>query len=226
MGRKIIVFNVLGLQGSIEEVGERMKILIACEFSGTVREAFRKKGHEAWSCDIIPSDDNSPYHIQGDVMDILNNYWDMIIAHPPCTRLTVTGNKWYKQEYSHRFPNIHQERELAVKFFMEFANNKCERICIENPIGIMSTRWKKPSQIIHPWQFGHEASKATCLWLKGLPILNPTNIVSKGEFVEFKSGKRMSKWYCDAAKLTPKEREKVRNKTFQGIADAMAKQWG
>ena len=204
-----------------------MKVLIACEFSGTVREAFRKKGYDAWSCDLVASEDNSDFHIIGDAIETINSQkWDMIIAHPPCTRLTVTGNKWYKPEYSARFPNIHQERELAVDFFMKIANSDCEKIAIENPIGIMSTRWKKPSQIIHPWQFGHEASKATCLWLKGLPLLTPTNIVSKGDFVEFKSGKRMSKWYCDAARLSPKERERIRNKTFQGIADAMAEQWG
>lgn len=176
---------------------------------------------------LVACDDNSPFHIKGDaIVTIYSQNWDMIIAHPPCTRLTVTGNKWYKPEYTHRFPYIHQERELAVEFFMKITKAQCEKIVIENPIGIMSSRWKKPSQIIHPWQFGHEASKATCLWIKGLPLLIPTNIVSKGEFVEFKSGKRMSKWYCDAAKLSPKDREKVRNKTFQGIADAMADQWG
>jgi hypothetical protein len=203
-----------------------MRILIACEFSGTVREAFRKLGHDAWSCDIIPSDDNSPYHIQGDVLDIINNGWDMMIAHPPCTRLTVTGNKWYKPEYADRFPNIHNERDEAIEFFMKLVNAPIGRICIENPIGIMSTKYKKPNQIIQPYQFGHEASKATCLWLKGLQKLEHTNIVNKGEFVEFKSGKRMSKWYCDAAKFPSKQREKIRNKTFQGIADAMAEQWG
>lgn len=204
-----------------------MKILVACEFSGTVREAFRRKGHDSWSCDLVSSDDNSEFHIIGDAIKVINNQkWDMIIAHPPCTRLTVTGNKWYKPEYADRFPNIHQERELAVDFFMKIASASCEKIVIENPVGIMSTRWKKPTQIIHPWQFGHEASKATCLWIKGLPKLEPTKIVTRGEFVEFKSGKRMSKWYCDAAKLPPKERERARNKTFQGIADAMADQWG
>ncbi len=204
-----------------------MKVLVACEFSGTVREAFRKKGHDAWSCDLVDSDDNSPFHIKGDaIAAIYSQHWDMLIAHPPCTRLTVTGNKWYKPEYADRFPNIHQDRDLAIYFFMQFVNAPIGKICIENPIGIMSTRYKKPDQIIQPWQFGHEASKATCLWLKGLEKLNSTNIVSKGEFVEFRSGKRMSKWYCDAAKLSPKERERVRNKTFQGIADAMAEQWG
>lgn len=202
-----------------------MKVLVACEFSGTVRTAFEKLGHESWSCDLEPTD-KPGNHYQGSVLDILNDGWDLMIAHPPCTYLTVTGNKWFKPEYAHRFPTRHQDRENAVAFFMELVNANIPKIAIENPIGIMSTRYQKPTQVIHPWQFGHEASKSTCLWLKGLPKLNPTNIVGKGEFVTYKSGKRMTKWYADAASLSPKERAKVRNTTFQGIADAMAAQWG
>jgi hypothetical protein len=148
-----------------------------------------------------------------------------MIAHPPCTYLTVTGNKWMKDEYKDRFPTRQQDRKDAIEFFMRLANANIPMIAIENPIGIMSTTWRKPNQIIHPWQFGHEASKSTCLWLKNLPKLNPTNVVGKGEFIEYKSGKRMTKWYADAASLKPKERAKIRNKTFQGIADAMAAQW-
>ena len=201
-----------------------MKILIACEFSGTVREAFAGGGHEVWSCDLEPTDIPGN-HYQGSVLDILNDGWDLMIAHPPCTYLTVTGNKWFKPEYADRFPTRHQNREDAVEFFMALVNANIPKIAIENPIGTMSTRYKKPSQIIHPWQFGHEASKSTCLWLKGLPLLKPTNIVGKGEFVTFKSGKRMTKWYADAAALSPKERAKVRNTTFKGIADAMVNQW-
>jgi len=202
-----------------------MRVLIACEFSGTVREAFAAKGHDAWSCDLEPTDIPGQ-HYQGDVNDILNEGWDMMIAHPPCTYLTVTGNKWFKPEYKDRFPTRHQDRQDAINFFMLLVNAPIEKIAIENPIGIMSTTYRKPDQIIHPWQFGHEASKSTCLWLKGLPLLKPTDIVSKGEFVTYKSGKRMTKWYADAASKSPKERAKIRNTTFQGIADAMSEQWG
>lgn len=204
-----------------------MRILIACEFSGTVRDAFIKAGHNAVSCDIEPCDKPGP-HIQDDVLNVIKfpNTWDMMIAHPPCTYLTVTGNKWFKPEYKDRFPTRQQDREDAIKFFMALMNANIPKIAVENPIGIMSTTFRKPDQIIQPWQYGHEASKSTCLWLKGLPKLVPTNIVDKGEFVTYKSGKRMTKWYADAASLSPKERAKVRNTTFQGIADAMADQWG
>jgi len=202
-----------------------MKILVACEFSGTVREAFAARGHDAWSCDLLPTDIPGN-HYQGDVKDILKEGWDMMIAHPPCTYLTVTGNKWFKPEYKDRFPTRQQDRENAIKFFMTLVDAPIEKTVIENPIGIMSTTYRKPNQIIHPWQFGHEASKSTCLWIKGLPNLEPTNIVDKGEFVTYKSGKRMTKWYADAASKPPKERAKIRNTTFQGIANAMAIQWG
>jgi len=202
-----------------------MRVLIACEFSGTVREAFAAKGHDAWSCDLEPTDIPGN-HYQGDVLEFINDGWDMMIAHPPCTYLTVTGNKWFKPEYKDRFPTRQQDRQDAINFFMSLVNAPIDKIAIENPIGIMSTMYKKPNQIIHPWQFGHEASKSTCLWLKGLDNLKPTDIVDKGEFVTYKSGKRMTKWYADAASKSPKERAKIRNKTFQGIADAMAEQWG
>lgn len=204
-----------------------MRVLVACEFSGTVRDAFLKQGHYAMSCDLEPCDSStSGDHYQGNVLDILDHGWDLMIAHPPCTYLTVTGNKWFKPEYKDRFPTRAQDREDAKEFFMQLVNAPIDKIAIENPIGIMSTVYRKPDQIIQPWQFGHEASKATCLWLKNLPKLEHTNVVDKGEFVTYKSGKRMSKWYADAASLSPKEREKIRNKTFQGIADAMAQQWG
>ena len=201
-----------------------LKVLVACEFSGTVREAFAKRGHDAWSCDLEPTDVPGN-HYQGSVLDILDKGWDLMIAHPPCTYLTVTGNKWMKDEYKDRFPTRQQDRKDAIEFFMCLANANIPMIAIENPIGIMSTNWRKPNQVIHPWQFGHEASKSTCLWLKNLPNLTPTNVVGKGEFIEYKSGKRMTKWYADAASLKPKERAKIRNKTFQGIADAMAARW-
>ena len=204
-----------------------MRILIACEFSGTVRDAFIKAGHNAISCDIEPCDKPGP-HIQDDVLNVIKfpNTWDMMIAHPPCTYLTVTGNKWFKPEYKDRFPTREQDRKDAIEFFMKLTNADIPKIAVENPIGIMSTTFRKPDQIIQPWQFGHEASKATCLWLKGLPLLQHTNIVGKGEFVTYKSGKRTAKWYADAACHDAKTRAKIRNTTFQGIADAMAQQWG
>ena len=198
-----------------------MKVLIACEFSGTVRDAFIKKGHYAMSCDLEPSQSDLPGdHYQGNVIDILDHGWDMMIAHPPCTHLAVSGARHFPAKIADG------RQQQGIDFFMQMINAPIERICVENPIGIMSTKYAKPCQIVHPWQLGHNASKSTCLWLKNLPLLKPTNIVDKGEFVTFASGKRMTKWYADAAKLSPKEREKVRNKTFQGIADAMAEQWG
>lgn len=158
-----------------------MKILIACEESQTVCKAFRKLGHKAYSCDILPCSGGEPqWHIQGDVLEVLDKDWDMIIAHPPCTYLTVTGNRWFKDEYKDRFPTRKQDREDAVIFFEKIANNKCLKICIENPLGIMSTRLRKPEQIIQPYQFGHIEAKKTCLWLKGLPQLKHTKIVEIG----------------------------------------------
>ena len=202
-----------------------MKVLIGCEFSGTVRDAFTKLGHDATSCDLEPSEKPGK-HYQGDVLDIINDGWDLAIFHPPCTYLTVTGNKWFKPEYKDRFPTREQDRLDAIKFFETLVNADIPRIAVENPIGVMSRIYRKPDQIIQPWMFGHECTKSTCLWLKNLPLITPTNIVSKGEFVTYKSGKRMTKWYADAAKFDPKTRTKLRNVTFQGIADAFADQWG
>lgn len=202
-----------------------MKVLIACEFSGVVRRAFRKRGHDAWSCDLIPSDDDSDFHIQGDCLALIQKVpdWDLMIAHPPCTYLTVTGNKWFKPEYADRFPTRHQDRADAIAFFMALANADIPMIAIENPVGIMSSTWRKPDQIIQPYQFGHPEPKKTCLWLKGLPVLRPTKIVEPEYFIS-KSGKRLASWYFKPSN-TP-ERQKMRNITFQGIADAMAEQWG
>lgn len=204
-----------------------MRVLIACEFSGAVRDAFIGGGHDAMSCDLLPNKTPGP-HYQGSVMDILNDGWDLMIAHPPCTYLTLTGNKWFKPEYAARFPTRHKDREDAVEFFMALANAPIPKIAIENPIGVMSSRYRKPNQIIQPWEYGHETTKATCLWLKGLPSLMPTNVVSKGEVVISKSGNRMSRWYYETSKITLKGglRAKARSVTFQGIADAMAAQWG
>jgi len=206
-----------------------MNILIACEFSGIVREAFTAKGHNAVSCDLEQTEMQGQ-HIKGDVLEILHweisggrPRWDLMIAHPPCTYLTITGNKWFKPEYKDRFPNREQDREKAVEFFMSLANANIPRICIENPVGIMSTRWRKPDQIIQPFQFGHSEPKKTCLWLKGLPLLKPTKIVEP-EYRISKSGKKLAKWYYEPSPSP--ERQKIRNRTFQGIADAFADQWG
>lgn len=203
-----------------------MKILIACEFSGTVRDAFRSKGHDAWSCDILPCDADKKYHYQCDVLEVIDKKWDMMIAHPPCTYLSVTGNRWMQPKYLEKYPNRLQDREDAVEFFMKLVNAKIEKICVESAQGIMSTRWKKPTQIIQPYQFGHPVAKRTCLWLKNLPPLMQTLEVEP-EYVTYKSGKRLSKWYADigAKKPPPEERMKLRSKTFDGIAQAMADQW-
>lgn len=200
-----------------------MRVLVACEYPGIVREAFRKRGHDAWSCDLLPTDIPGQ-HIQGDVLSIINsnlhfsNGWDLMIAHPPCTHLAVSGARhFYKKQ---------KEQQEALDFVQALLNAPIEKIALENPVSIISTRIRKPDQIVQPWHFGHEHQKTTCLWLKNLPKLIPTNIVGKGKFTTFASGKKHPKWYADALKLSPKERMKVRSKTFQGIADAMAEQWG
>lgn len=218
-----------------------MKVLIACEESQRVCMEFRKHGHTAYSCDILEQSGGHPeWHIIGDALEVINggsfltmdgqthsvNRWDMLIAHPPCTYLTCTGNRWFKPEYQDRFPTRDNDRREAIAFFMAFANADCERIAIENPIGIMSTVWRKPDQIIQPWMFGDPYEKKTCLWLKGLPKLTQDNPVEPEPRVQFASGKSMPKWYVDASKLSPIERAKARSKTFPGIAKAMANQWG
>jgi hypothetical protein len=202
-----------------------LRVLVACEFSGIVRDAFIAKGHDAWSCDLLPTEREGP-HILGDVLDVLNEDWDLMIAHPPCTYLTVTGNKWFKPEYKERFPTREQDREDAIRFFTKLscADIYIKRICIENPIGIMSTKYKKPSQIIQPWQFGHTDSKSTCLWLKNLPLLHPTKIVEPNMKTN-RNGKRASVHHDEALRLPADERWKVRSRTYEGIAEAMASQW-
>ena len=184
------------------------KELIACEESQTVTKEFRKLGLEAYSCDTTPcSGDHPEWHLQQDVVPLLSASWSMIIAFPPCTHLAVSGAKWFEQKRKDG------RQQQGIDFFMQFANANCERIAIENPIGIMSTVWRKPDQIIQPWQFGHGETKATCLWLKGLPLLKPTNIVS---------GREQRVW-----RLPPsKDRAKIRSKTYLGIARAMVERWG
>ena len=218
-----------------------MKVLVACEESQRVCSAFRARGHEAYSCDIIePSGGHPEWHIKADVLPILNGNcdfttqdgashhiegrWDLIIAHPPCTYLTVTGNRWFNvEQYGDKARERIKLREEAVEFFMAFANADCDKIAIENPVGVISTRWRKPDQIVQPYFFGDPFEKRTCLWLKGLPKLKKTNEVAPPERSKYKSGCTMPTWY---ANLPPATRAKERSKTFPGFAEAMAEQWG
>ena len=195
-----------------------MKILIACEESQTVCKAFRKLGFEAYSCDLLPCSGGHPeWHLQCDVFTIINDGWDVMIAHPECTRLTVAANKYYKPEYADRFPTIHQDREDAVNFFMKLVNAPIEHIAIENPIGIMSTRYQKPTQVVQPYFFGDPERKGTCLWLKNLPKLVPTNIVEP-DIITLSSGKTDSRLHYETLKLPKEERRKARSVTFPGFA--------
>ena len=179
-------------------------MLVACEFSGIVREAFRRRGHDAVSCDLLPTEIPGP-HIQGDVLKILDDGWDMMIAHPPCTHLAVSGARWFKDK--------RQEQAEALGFVSALLNVDIPKIALENPISIISSRIRKPDQIIQPWMFGHGETKATCLWLKNLPVLQATNIV------EGRSAR--------VHRLPPgPDRWKERSRTFPGIAEAMAEQWG
>lgn len=219
-----------------------MRVLVACEESQEVCKAFRELGHEAYSCDIQECSGGHPeWHIQGNVLPLLNGdctfqtadththtqcgEWDLIIAHPPCTDLAVSGAAWFAEKQH----DMRQQKSCV--FFMYFVLAHCKRIAIENPVGIMSTVYRKPDQIIHPWQFGDNHEKTTCLWLKGLPKLTP-EVKEKPEleyfeWVDKKTGKtkRQPKWFADAWKLSPEERARVRSKTFPGIAKAMAEQW-
>lgn len=190
-----------------------MKILIACEYSGRVRDAFIKQGHEAISCDLLPTESNGP-HYQGNVLDIINDGWDMMIAHPPCTDLAVSGAAWFAKK------RADGSQKRSIDFFMALVNAPIPRICIENPVGIMSTIYRRPSQIIQPWMFGHLESKATCLWIKGMPLLKQTNVVYN-EMMALPKNKRMRLHYLPPSK----DRGKIRSETYQGIADAMAYQW-
>lgn len=183
-----------------------MKVLVACEYSGRVRDAFISCGHDAMSCDLLPTDVPGP-HYEGNVFDIINDGFDLMIAHPPCTHLAVSGARHFAKK---RADGRQQE---AIDFFMALANADIPRIAIENPICIMSSVWKKPSQIIQPWQFGHGETKATCLWLKNLPLLTPTDIVAGREARIHKMPPSPDRW-------------KLRSVTYKGIANAMAAQWG
>lgn len=199
-----------------------MKVLIACEESQEVCKAFRELGHEGFSCDILPCSGGHPeWHIQDDVLKHLNDGWDLMIAHPPCTHLAVSGARWFTE--GKKSFNLQKE---ALEFVKKLLNANIDKIALENPVSVISSKIRKPDQYIQPFEYGHEATKKTCLWLKGLPKLKPTKIVNKGESVIYKSGRAMPKWYADAFKLPKEERAKLRSKTFPGIAKAMAEQWG
>lgn len=188
-----------------------MRVLVACEYSGRVRQAFRKHGHDAWSCDLLPAEDGSPHHMQEDALiSLFYGHWDMLIAHPPCTHLAVSGARHFETKREDG-----RQRD-AIGFFMALAQTRSEhvpRVAIENPICIMSSVWREPDQIIHPWQFGHGETKATCLWLKGLPHLKPTNVVTGREPRVHRMPPGPNRW-------------KERSRTYEGIAEAMADQWG
>lgn len=191
-----------------------MKVLIACEFSGTVRDAFLRRGHEAMSCDLLPTETEGP-HYQGDVRDVLDYPWDLMIAHPPCTDLAVSGAAWFAKK------RMVGAQQASASFFMKLAKADIPRIAIENPVCIMSRLWRKPDQILQPWMFGHTEQKATCLWLKGLKPLQQNKNVHQ-EMMTLPKNKRERLHYLPPSA----DRWKLRSETYQGIADAMADQWG
>ena len=213
---------------------KKMKILVACEESQAITKEFRALGHEAYSCDILPcSGGHSEWHLQGDVFNFINNGWDLMVAHPPCTYLSVSGARHlYNKDGSKNIERYKNQRE-ALDFVQKLMDCDIPRIAIENPVSVISSQIRKPDQIVQPWMFGDAASKTTCLWLKNLPKLVATNVVDKGEFKEWidkKSGKmkRQATWYYDALinAKSPEERRSLRSKTFKGIAQAIAYQWG
>lgn len=229
-------------------------VLIACEESQRVCIEFRKLGFNAFSCDLLDSSGGHPeWHYKQDVFEVIESNggklqtgeihyidgkWDLMIAHPPCTYLSVSGAKWFyhpddkeipieKRRPHPKFPNRAKDKDDAAEFFLKLANANIKHIAIENPVGVMNTKYRKPDQIVQPYHFGDEASKTTCLWLKNLPNLESTDIVSRGEYIEFKSGKKIPKWYSDGLTKTKtaEDRRTWRSKTFPGFAKAMAQQW-
>jgi len=231
-----------------------VKVLVACEESQTVTKELRKLGHEAYSCDLLPCSGGHPeWHFNCDVFDVIKNYggelqnshilesdegWEMMIAHPPCTYLSSSGSRWYyhpddknllisNRRPHPKFPNRVKHRDEAFNFFVKLINAPIRKIAIENPIGMINSKYKKPNQIVQPWMFGDEATKTTCFWTKNLPNLSPTKIVGKGEMTKFKSGKSHPKWYADALTnaKSSEERRTLRSKTFPGLARAIAYQW-
>jgi hypothetical protein len=233
---------------------KKLNILVACEESQAVTKELRLLGHNAFSCDLLPCSGGHPeWHFNKDVFEIIKmkggllqngdyvkikGNWDMMIAHPPCTFLAVSGARWYyhpedkdkptsSRRPHPRFPNREKDRNEAINFFIKLCEAPINKIAVENPVGVISTHYRRPDQTVHPWMFGDEASKATCLWLKNLPLLEPTNIVGRGERVVLRSGKSLPKWYSDALTQSKNaaERRTMRSKTFNGMAKAMAEQW-
>lgn len=218
------------------------RILVACEESQATTKAFRELGHEAFSCDLLPCSGGHPeWHFQEDVFKVLEQEpkFDLMIAHPPCTFLAGSGVQWlshpedkdlpFELRRPHpKYPNRRQDMIDSIQFVKRLYDVDIEYVAIENPVGVLSSRWRKPDQIVQPYMFGDEATKRTCLWLKNLPLLEPTNIVGKGERVVFSSGKSHPKWYNEALKKakTKEERQRLRSKTFKGMARAFAEQWG
>lgn len=182
-----------------------MRVLVACEFSGTVREAFRAKGHHAWSCDLLPAEDHSPFHFQCDVSNRLEDGWDLMIAHPPCTHLAVSGARWFRTKS--------REQAEAVEFVRELLLAPIPRIAVENPVSVVSSKIRPADQMVQPWMFGHGETKATCLWLKNLPLLQPTRVVDGREPRIHRMPPGPDRW-------------RERSRTYRGIAEAMAEQWG
>lgn len=194
-----------------------MKVLVACEYSGRVREAFRAKGHDAYSCDLLESEDNSAHHIVGDCLSLLTLDWDLMIAHPPCTYLAVSGMHWTTRGL--RDPQLTED---ALEFVQALMNAPIPKICVENPVSVISSRIRKPDQIVQPWHFGEDASKKTCLWLKGVPLLVATNLLPGDN-----KTRRGNQTASGQNKLAPSaDRWKERSRTYIGIANAMADQWG
>lgn len=195
-----------------------MRVLIGCEFSGVVRRAFRDLGHDAWSCDILPAEDGSPHHHQGDLFEFLETSapFSLAIFHPPCTHIAVSGAAWFKQKIADG------RQQQGIDFFMKCTQTWIPRVCIENPVCIMSRLYRKPDQIVQPYQFGDPVTKTTCLWLKGLPKLTHTNVVEGSKYVTYPSGKRSPEWHANTGGGCGHKRSIF----FPGIAEAMAEQWG
>jgi len=205
-----------------------MRILVACEFSQIVTKAFRKRGHEAFSCDLLPTEGNQAWHIKDDVLKHLDDGWDMMIAHPPCTYLSNAGIRWFNEKkYGNQAKERKRLRLEAFNFILKLSNANIEKICIENPVGWLNSHWRKPDQIIQPYQFGDTESKRTCFWLKNLPLLRPTEIVKPKIYAYYKKGKKKGRpiYGNHYLKVSP-DRWKKRSRTYPGIAEAMADQWG
>jgi len=198
-----------------------LRVLIACECSGTVRSMFRSMGHDAWSCDLLPAEDGDTHHLQADCLDVAREtIWDLMVAHPPCEHLSNAGARYWAEK------RADGRQQRAIDFVLALSQLPIDRWCIENPPGVLSTVWRKPDQIVHPWMFGEKANKPTALWLKGLPRLIPTQVVDKGEFYRKANGRQLAKWSHIRSGTKDADRARIASRTFRGIAFAMATQWG